>query len=69
MSNFCSPVKVIARVVLTDHQSVLCTVQKADVRNQCTKVGTRQGKASATRAFGEWLTRFNWTSVYRTKLM
>ena len=66
MSDFCSPVEVIPPVGHSDHKSVLqvCTLQKAHVRNQYIKVDARRGKASAKQAFGEWLTRVNWTSIY-----
>ena len=65
MSDFCSPAEVIAPVGLSDHHSVLFTLQKAHIHNQYAKISIRRGKASARHAFGEWLNRVNWANMYR----
>ena len=59
MSNICDVPKVIAPIGLSDHNSVLCVLEKCKSMNKCKKIQIRPRNSSAKRAFGRWLTNYN----------
>ena len=66
MSNICDAPKVIAPIGLSDHNSVLCVLKKCKSMNKCKKIQIRPRNSSAKRAFGRWLTNYNWSNLYHT---
>ena len=66
MSNICDAPKVIAPIGLSDHNSVSCVLKKCKSMNKCKKIQIRLRNSSAKRAFGRWLTNYNWSNLYHT---
>ena len=66
MSHWCNSTSVISPIGLSDHNSVVCTLNRSLAKNLTNKVKIRRNIHVNKAAFGKWLAEYNWSTLYRS---